>query len=268
MSEEFGATIDETYEKKSPSSKFRRTEYIQLGQGEHQIRILEPMETKIYSHYVGWAWLKCLGEDCPICENNKKILFEHPTDYREVKGWNPRRDRYYINVLDKTPARVCTKCGTEKKDATVATCPACNSPMGEVAPLNKVKVLSRGKTLFEDLKVMSRTIRDEKDQRIDIRKYDFRLVVRGTGRDTTITVVPMWVPGREADPIFEGELFDLNNAAVELSREEMLDVFNGASLKDIFALRRAKKQIEDSDFLSKEDVKKEMEDSLDEIFKA
>lgn len=265
---EFGATIDEPYVKKDKNTKFRKTEFIQLGQGEHLIRILEPMETKVYAHYVGWSWLKCLGDECPICENNKKILYEHPEDYREVKGWNPRRDRYSINVLDKTPARVCPKCGVEKKDANVSNCPACGTPMNALAPLNKVKVLSRGSTLFDDLKTMSRAIRDADDKRIDIRLYDFRLMVRGTGRDTTITPVPVYIPGRESEPSFEGELFDLSKAAIELNREEMSDVaFNNAALKDIFTMRRAKKQLEESNFVNT-DIEQEMNDSLGEIFKA
>lgn len=265
MSEEFGATIDDVVEKKE--GKYRRTEFIDLKAGEHRIRILEPMETKQYAHYVGYSWLKCLADECPICENNKKILYEHPEDYRDVKGWNPRRDRYYINVLDKTTARVCTKCGTEKKDAEASTCPACNSPMAEPAPLNKVKVLSRGKTLFEDLKVISKSIRDEDDKRIDIRTYDWRLVVRGVKKDTVISPIPLYTPGKTDNPVYEGELFPLDNATIELTREEMLDVFNGASVKDIFTMRRAKKQISDADFF-KPDDKKDVEESIDSIFSA
>jgi hypothetical protein len=269
MSEyEFGSTIDEVVEKKA-GSKFRKTEFIQLGQGEHTIRILDPMETKNYSHYVGWSWLKCIGDECPICENNKKIMYEHPEDFRDVSGWLPRRDRYFINVLDKTPSKVCTKCATETKDIRTANCSACGTPLPDAAPLNKVKVLSRGKTLFEDLKVMSRSIRNEQDERIDIRSYDFRLVVRGAGRDTTITVIPLWVPGKENNPsVAPEELFDLEKATVELSRDEMIDVaYNKTSLKDIFTLRRAKKQLEDSDFL-KPDISGDMNAAVDEIFKA
>src|ERR1051325_8828243 len=126
MSQEFGSTVDERQETKAP--KYRKTEFLSLGQGEHRIRILDSMEVKKYTHYVGYAYIECLGDECPLCENNKRILYEYPEDYQKVKGWNPRRARFYINVLDKTPTKVCPKCGTEKQDAS-EICPACSTPL-------------------------------------------------------------------------------------------------------------------------------------------
>src|SRR5689334_8205599 len=130
MTEEFGSTIDEVAPKKQNVTKYRKTEYINLWEGEHKVRILESMETKKYTHYVGWSYLECLGDECPICENNKKILYEHHEDYAKVKGWCPKRPRYYINVLDKTPTKVCPKDGKENQPNAVA-CTACGTLLEE-----------------------------------------------------------------------------------------------------------------------------------------
>lgn len=269
MFEEFGATIDDVKPNKGNSPKFRKTEYLSLTPGEHKIRILEPMETKTYTHYVGWSYLKCLGDDCPLCENNKKIMYEHPEDYNTVKGWTPRRARFSINVFDKTPTKVCPKEGKEHP-ADAFNCSVCGTALPEAAPLNKVKVLSSGKDLFEDLKIQSKSIRDEQDERIDIRKYDFLLTVVGVGRDREIHTTPRWFPGKENfEEIGDQQLFDLENATITVNREEMLDVFNGASIKDVFTLRRAKKELEKDDFLKGDkNVEKEIGDAVDEIFKS
>ena len=267
MSEEFGSTIDE-YVEKDRKPKYRKTEFMNMDAGEHRFRILEPMETKHYTHYVGFAYLKCLGDECPICENNKKILYEHPEDYKEQKGWAPRSQRFYINVLDKTLTRVCPKCGLEKPNYTSETCPVDGTIMSQLAPLNRVKVLSMGSRLLEDIKVLSKSVRNKQDERIDIRMYDFIAEVKGAKQNKTTNIAHKWYPGDEAYENLEGQdLFELSEVAINLSREEMLDVFNGAKLKDIFVMRRAKKQIEETDFLSA-DATKEMEDDMSNLFKA
>ena len=249
MSEEFGSTIDEFVEK-DRKPKYRKTEFMNLEAGEHRFRILEPMETKKYTHYIGFAYIECLGDECPICENNKKILYEHPEDYKEVKGWSPRSQRFYINVLDKSPISEDGK----------------YSPGS--APINKVKVLSMGSRLLEDIKVLSKSVRNKQDERIDIRMYDFILEIKGAKQNKTTNVAHKWYPGDEAfEDIGEQELFDLSEVAIKLSREEMLDVFNGASLKDVFTMRRAKKQIADSDFLSPSETSDVLND-VNNMFKA
>lgn len=227
-------------------STFRKTEYIDLPEGQHIIRVLESSATKVYVHYMGFAYVKCLGDECPICQNNKKILFESPEDYRDQKGWKPRTSRFYVNVLDKTKAKICPTCGAEYKNLNLATCSKDNTILPEAAPLNKVKVLAKGSGLFEELEIMSNTTRNEQDEVVDIRTYDFLLNVSGRGKDTKTTPVPRYIPGREDMTVLEGEnqLFDLSKTTPTLTADEMLDVFNGASLKDIFAVRRATKEAE------------------------
>jgi hypothetical protein len=266
MSQEFGSELDE--KKERTESKYRKTDYLKLDEGEHTVRVLDTRETKHYTHYVGFAYVKCLDDECPICQNNKRILFDHPEDFREVKGWNPRRDRYYINVIDKTPTKVCSKCATE---ATVssAACPACGTVLGDAAPLNKVKVLTGSRRLFEDLKVLYKTVRDEGDNIVDIRLYDWILVTRGKKTDKVTSPSPRYYPNKAVLPEFNPEdLFDLSRCAIELNPTEMLDLFNGASLKDIFTMRRASKQEDTTTIETSEDISEEISASIDDIFKA
>lgn len=226
------------------NSKFRKTEYIQLAQGENTIRILEPSATDFYAHYVNRAYVKCLGEDCPICENNKKIIFEDREGFRDNKSYRPRSQRFYVNVLDKSLAKVCPACGTATRNLGLVSCPACASVLANASPLNKVKVLAKGKDLFEPLEMMSKTIRFPDNEVVPITDYDWTLIVSGTDKNTKTNALPRWIPGQESEPDLMGqELFPLDSVLPELTREELVDLLNGASLKDIFAIRRAAKQV-------------------------
>ena len=263
----FGESIEKREDKKF-ESKFRKTEFLKLDEGEHTIRILDPKEVRHYTHYIGWAYIRCLGDECPICQNNKKLMYEHPEDFRDMKGWNPRRDRYYINVLDRTKGRICEKCETVNAE-NASLCEACSTPLGEAAPIDRVKVLSGSARLFEDLKVLSNAVRDENDQRVDIRTYDWTLLVRGKDRDKTTLVRDRYFPAKAGFiEIAPDQLFDLEKAVIDLTAAEMLDLFNGASLKDIFQLRRATKQVMDSaDFLGTDNVQEDIKQAAESIFK-
>lgn len=267
MSDMFGENIEKREDRQS-NSKFRKTEFLKLDEGEHTIRILDPREVKHYTHYMGWAYIRCLGDECPICQNNKKLMYEHPENFREMKGWNPRRDRYYINVLDRTKGRICGKCETENEENS-SLCDACGSPLGESVPLDRVKVLSGSAKLFEDLKVLSNAVRNENDERVDIRTYDWTLLVRGKDRDKTTLVRDRYFPAKAGFIEVAPELlYDLEKAVIDLTAEEMLDVFNGTSLKDVFALRRAAKQVIDSaDFMGTDSIKEDVKQAAESIFK-
>lgn len=229
---EFGSTIDENAGRK----EFRKTQYLTLKPGKYTIRILDSMETKIYGHYfVGRGWVACLGEECPVCQNNKKIMYEHPQEeFNKIAGWNPRRARYFLNILDKA-------------DSTV-------------------KVLGCGPQLIEDLKVMSQSIRNEADERIDIRHYDWDLIVKGEGREKEITPSHKFF-GKETTVEYNpDDLYDLDKCMIKLVPDEVLDVFNGASLKDVFALRKAKKETSKEETVDN-DIQAEISSQIDEIFK-
>jgi len=214
----------------------KRLEYMDTKAGNHLLRILEPKALDWWTHYMNRSSVKCLGESCPICKRNYELIRQYPDTFREEAGFVNRTRRYYVNVLDKTPAKVCGKCDTEYKHLSQEVC-ECGEVLPPVAPLNKVKVLAKGVTLFEDLANIDSAIRDDLGEVVGITNYDIGLVVTGTGRDTKTTPV---ADRTRNEPVPEGlELFDLSNALIELTPEEMLELQRGVSLKDIFAARKA-----------------------------
>lgn len=235
------ADIDE--KKPQTNSKFKKTLYMETGEGQHVVRILEPKAKKFYVHYIGYSYVQCLGEDCPICENNKKLLYEFQKEANKQKTWKPRVERFYVNVLDKTKGKNCTECGLTHKNTALLSCTKCGGALDAEKPLNKVVVLAKGKTLFEDFDILSNTVRDVNDEVVPIVNYDWVLVIKGEGKDTTTVVTPRWFESKSFPETFEGqELFDLTSVVPLLTREELVELLNGANIKDIFALRRASKE--------------------------
>jgi hypothetical protein len=251
-------------------SRFRKTEWLKLDPGQHIVRLLEQKAAKKYAHYINRSYVECLGDDCPICENNSTIRYENPDDFRDRKDYSPRRERFFVNVLDVTPAKVCTNCGKETKNTNSSVCGTCNEPLGEVKPLNKVFVLSSGPRLFEDLNTMITATRTEQDEIVDPRAYNFLLVSNGEGRDRTVTPVPQFKGSTDIIDTENLELFDLNNCIITLEKEELLDLHNGTSLKDIFALRRAQNDLKEGvdEFVPSKEVQKDIKSSVDDIFKS
>jgi len=227
------------------SLNFRKTEHIDLSPGQSTIRIIDTPEEayKYYTHYIKGAYIKCLGEDCPVCKSNTKIFSEYPDSYREIPGWSPKQERFAVNVFDKTPVKICKNCKAEiKKNGTafLPVCPKCNQPViaEPEAPLNKVKVLAKGVTVAELLNGIDASILDEKGDKIGINAFDIVLYVTGTGKQQTISPIPL-VDKKDPVEYKPEDKFDLTKIAVELTPEEIGDLQKGISLKDIFAARRS-----------------------------
>lgn len=244
------------------TSTFRRTEYLRTTPGVHLVRLLPPLYTE-YTHYLRGTTIACLGDECPVCANNKKIIAENPENFRNIPEYSYPRFTYYINVLDRTPAKVCQNCETEVKSDLngnmSAVCPKCSTVLtGEVAPLNKVRVLSRGKELFEQqLKLIQATKRNEKNEPIGIENFDIELAV-GSNKQP--------VPSARLDrmdkvEVPQEEYFDLENAVIRLEVDEVPDLLRGISLKDIFASRKAEQVVVDNT------ISQELEDELNSTVK-
>ncbi len=225
---------------KNTESKYKRTEFMQLAQGANTIRILQPQVKTKPTHYFehAKASVLCLGDECPICANNRKLFMQFDREAPKQPGFNRINYRFFINVLDKTPAKICTKCSKEYKDIRNTICSCGEVLPAQAVPLNKVKVLSRGLELRDDLGSISKAILRPDGTPIDITSYDVMLMVNGTGRGS-ITPVPRT---DASEPTPEGlELFDLDKAVIEFNASELLDLHSGHSLKDIFAARKNKK---------------------------
>lgn len=251
--------------------KFRRTEFVDLTPGQTTIRIIDTAEeaAKFYTHYVKGVSIKCLGDDCPICKNNTRIYAENPESYRDVPGWSPRQERFAVNVLDKTPVKICPNCQAEvKKHGTgfLPVCPKCNQPIVEVkeAPLNKIKVLSKGVTVADLLNGIDESILDADGEKIGINNFDIVLYVAGSGKTQTISPIPL-ADKRDTPEYNVADKFDLDNVAIELNPEEISSLLKGISLRDIFAAR--KNRDDDDEEQGTDADKEEIEDLADEVKK-
>lgn len=236
------------------NSDFKRTEFMALPQGAHTIRILQDQAKTRPTHFfqVNNTTVLCLEDNCPICQNNKSLIGQFPENFRDQTGYCKVNWRFFVNVLDKTPAKVC-ECGKEYKALSMTIC-TCGKVLPDAAPLNKVKVLSKGITLRDDLDSIDKAIQNPNGEPKGLMNYDVTLMVSGAGRDTKITPVPRT---DITDPIPEGlELFDLEKAVITLTPSEMLDVQRGTRLKDIFAAR--KNETKKADFAVEEAVSEEV----------
>src|SRR5689334_8544117 len=117
--------------------KFKKTEYMAVTNGVHTVRILQEQAKTKPTHFFNATktTVLCLGDDCPICANNKKLIMQFPDNFRDQLGYNKVNYRFFVNVLDKTPAKVCTKCGKEYKDLRQTIC-TCGEVLPEAKPLN------------------------------------------------------------------------------------------------------------------------------------
>lgn len=248
----------------------KKVAFMNTQEGTHRIRILEPDYKEVPTHYFPYhkTTVACLGEDCPVCANNKKLSMQI-SDWKELSKhpqYNRVTARFYINVLDKTPHKVCA-CGVEYFNYQGVFCPKCNEQLPEAKPLNKVKVLAKGKTLFQDMQAIEGAILDEQGNPIGLQNYDLNIIVRGTQRDTTYTVI---ADSGSIEPVnMEGlTLFPLENAIIRLTAEEMLEAQRGVSLKDIFTARKAKEpklQPEEVQQVS-EEVRSEVSAKVNSLF--
>lgn len=227
--------------KRPTQSKFRKTEFMETHEGTHKFRVLDSDYTKHITHYFPATRISilCLGDECPVCQNNKALIMKFPDDFRNQKDYNRRVTRYLVNVFDKTPAKVCTACQKEYKGLQYTFCSCGDRLPLEQTPLNKVKVLSKGESLFADLQAIESAVLDESGEKIGLVNFDINLVVRGSGRDTTYTALPD-TNSKEPVNVQSENLFDLKTTVITLAPDEILDVQRGVSLRDIFSARKSK----------------------------
>jgi hypothetical protein len=239
-------------------SKFKKTSFLDLNTTS-TVRILTNGYLPVQTHYVNRTTVQCIGEHCPICANNKALIMQFPDTFKDEPKYSPRRTVNLVNVLDKTPVRVCPKCQTENHVVGQAptTCKCGEILTGTPTPSMKIKVLSRGVTLFDQLDAINNAIMDASGERVGLTGYDLTFVVSGSGKNKTITPIPGQMSPIEA--YNETELYDLENVTLKFSPTEMIDLQRGVSLKDIFAARKA---TEKSESIQESVLPKELLDSV------
>lgn len=240
----------EKIEKPVFNSDKKKTKFVDLT-STATIRILTKERLTINTHFINKSTVKCLGENCPVCANNRNLIVQFPDSFREEAHYSPKREVKMVNVLDRTPVRVCTADGTENRNSM--SCAKCGAILsGDPTPSNTVKVLSRGVTLFDSLDAINNAIMDDKGEKVGITNYDVTLAVSGTGKNRITTPIAGQISPLAVD-IAEDQLFDLETVTIELTPPEMIDLQRGVSLKDIFAARKATAKLsEDNPFVSQD----------------
>lgn len=229
------------------SSSFKKIEFIKLSPGKHIVRFLQHEKLVYDTHYVkGWT-VVCPGEGCPVCANNTQLRMADPKNYYRNPSYISVRQVGVTNVLDKTPAKVCPKCGTEHKKVSTAfptVCSKCNESLVTVqaAPLNKVKVMSKGRQVFEQIDGSDKapgykqTVLDEATQTpLDFTTYDFTIIVTNDSKAT-----PVLDPSPEKNEpvsVTEDDFFDLEKAMIQLDLEEFGQLMRGVGMMDILRAR-------------------------------
>lgn len=253
-----------TYTKKS---NFRRTEFIELPLGQHTIRILDA-EPKVFdTHYTHNITLLCLGDECPICDNNRKLFAEYGKEAPNTQGFIPQRQLAYTNVLDRTVVKTCpnTECQKDVKKLNLQfppVCPKCGASLvnAQPHPMNKVKVLSKGKRLYDQIEYWDKATLDENQTPIGVQNYDLDLLVLDPKATPTVALGQ----NRDKVEIPEDALFNLDSAPIKLEPDEIRELLRGVRLGDIFASRKAVATTEPQ---ATPESMQNMEAQVDEIFK-
>jgi len=252
--------------------------YLHTTPGHHIIRILSEKAHRVDMHWVNGTSVQCLGEECPLCENNKIIRTENPDTFREISGYIPYRKTFYINIYDRTPVKICPNCGYENTKveggAFPAVCDKCQTLIAsiEAHQSNSIKVLVKGVSVFDQFNALYASVLDESGEPVSLNKYDIDLYVQGVGRNTKITAIPR-TDKMDVIEYKEEDLYDLENIPLKLSADEILQLQRKVSLQDIFAARRAKEtsdavitDVGEQLELIPKDVKEELNDRINKFF--
>ena len=221
---------------------YTKTKYFVWTPGEHTIRILDENVPHHLCYWFGSGHVKALGADDPQATLNKRIRMENPDNFKRVKGYRQLAVRYFMNVLDRTIVKVCPECAREVKSVSGEfpnLCPVCSE--GKLAaiiaaPLNEVRMLQGGKTLFEQFVEKQLTTKDEEGNEIGVQNFDMTLIVVGVGaKRQTIAVAGA---GRDEVVVDPEKLYNTNKMIPEVTTEEMESLVSGVSLRDVLAGRR------------------------------
>lgn len=242
---------------------FERPKYLRFVEGTPLIvRILDKVAYGANKHWIkrANASVLCLGEACPICKNNELLREQQSDSFKKAKGYIGISRRYLVNVLDRTPVLKDSETDVEYYPSK-GRFPTVD-PSGEKSlvglnpePSNTIKVLERGKELFEQLKMIhNETLNismDADGQEViegGLTSFDIKLITMGSGKEMAISVMPLLLNNDDVNPILDASGLEphiLSSLGIELTPDEMIDLTHGVSLKDIFAKRRAESEITD-----------------------
>ncbi len=259
---------------------FDRPKYLRFREGfPTTVRILDKNAFSVRKHWINKARtsLLCLGETCPVCASNDKIRGENPKNFRNIKGYIPVQFRYMVNVLDRTMVVIDPET-EEEHYAQKGTFPLISSDNErslagiDPQPSNTIKILERGKTLFENfLAIHNETAEFNDEQELisgGLTAFDLKLLTLGAGVEMTISVMPILQSNDDISAILEENeivLHDLSTVGITLTPDEMEQVaYAGVTLSDVFAARKADEDAETTEEMAT--TLADVSDSVKELF--
>jgi len=258
-----------TFAETKPKPSYKKVEYIKLDPGDHIIRVLQVPEYREL-HVINMVSVECLGDECPLCNNNRMLWAKLGKDAKSNPAYNTRQSRSFVNVLDLTPVKICPACGREVKKHGRNFPSACPEPTcGEIltkvseAPLSKVKIYSMGKTVNDQLVEINRGVK-ENEVPVGLENYDIVLKVAGVGTARTTLAEETKPLAKYPASVPEDALYPINNCLIHLTGDEMLVFQQGkVNLKDIFASRKVTTSVKETE----EDVNsEELQEELNKLF--
>jgi hypothetical protein len=228
----------------SQSRAYSKAQFLRLVQGQHTIRILDKEVEPIDTHFLLQKYtIACLGEECPVCDNNQRLMMQNPNDFRNQEGWYPRSKRWLLNVLDRSMVKICPNAECQnavKKEGAAfpAACPVCGTfvTAAPVVPYNKVLIMSCGVTLAEQLNMIEQATVGDDGSPLGWTNFDITLMVSGVGRKKQITPIPTRTFDVVEIPADARQ--DTSQAVVRLSAAEIIDLLKMVPLKDIYNARK------------------------------
>lgn len=227
------------------------------------------------------TYVKCLGDECPICIRNREIEEKHPDSFREVGDYSPVIPQFAILVLDVTKYVYCQNCGMEN-NITNTTCWKCKTEIkAEPEPANSWKALVLSKSRISNLAATIKLFQEEYGE--DYGSFYTKLLVKREGGKSQLTFSNFLITKNKEwmkkllqekleDFEFNPEVLE-KYAVTELTADEILSFLSGASLSSIFKTRREaassdnpKEGVENGKEESNNDVKEKVNKKLNELF--
>ncbi len=229
-------------------SDYPKVKYLRFQEGIPSIvRVISAESLYVAKHYLKniRTSILCLEDQCPICDKNKTLREQHGRNASKQPDYINIQNRNIVNVLDLTSVIVDDETGNEYP-AFKGTFPTVTQDgqrsLADVLPRpsNTIKVLERGKRLFEQFDVYH----NEYAHLGGIRGLNLKFVTLGAGTKMTISVVPLPEQSTPLDELFDALDADariepeLATLGIQLVPDEVLQAVSGVSLRDIFAARK------------------------------
>jgi len=228
------------------AQSFKKTEFLSMKMpGKYVVRLLEN-PVLVSTHFVNGKYpIRCLGEECPICANNKTIRLQNPENFRDIRGYLPRADRYTLNVFDKTEVKVCPNCKNEVHAIDGNFPPVCNCGTYVInekeRPSYRIKVFSMTDEKAMQIKMIAKAQQTATGEPISLDSYDIVLLVSLSNKKINWTPMPN-VNSNAPLGITPEQLKEFltppEKFAITLTPDEITSLLKGISLRDIFLTRK------------------------------